>query len=204
MNEEERRKYEAFQYWIQTNTEKGVTTIPDTLCLFVVNLINKLQKENEKLKEERQIVGIPVKNKRDGRIGIVLHQWESGSVAVLESINPRVINTHDSWNTLEIVTDEVKQTQTKCETIPVQIIEDFIKEYQKLGDEFYEKFLETNRTDKDLHDAGLACDAKVDVLKKVLKEGKEFNKAAEEIDKYCKNGGENNDKSNKKQTRKNK
>lgn len=71
--------------------------------------IEKLQKENEKLKKERQIVGIPVRNKRDGRIGIVLHQWESGSVAVLESINPRVINTHDSWNTLEIVTDEVKQ-----------------------------------------------------------------------------------------------
>ena len=70
--------------------------------------IEKLQKENEKFKKERQIVGIPVRNKRDGRIGIVLHQWESGSVAVLESINPRVINTHDSWNTLEIVTDEVK------------------------------------------------------------------------------------------------
>lgn len=82
--------------------------------------------------------------------------------------------------------------------IPVQIIEDFIKKYQKLSDEFYEKFLETNRTDKDLHDVGLACDSKVDVLKKVLKEGKEFNKAAEEIDKYCKNGGENNDNSNKK------
>lgn len=72
--------------------------------------IKQLQEENEELKEERQIVGIPVRNKRDRRIGIVLHQWESGSVAVLESINPRVINTHDSWNTLEIVTDEVKQT----------------------------------------------------------------------------------------------
>lgn len=57
--------------------------------------------------------------------------------------------------------------------IPVQIIEDFIKKYQKLSDEFYEKFLGTNRTDKDLHDTGLACDAKVDVLKKVLKKGKE-------------------------------
>ena len=52
MNEEDRRKYEAFQYWIQTNTEKGVTTIPDTLCLFVVNLIKSLQKENEELKNE--------------------------------------------------------------------------------------------------------------------------------------------------------
>ena len=93
--------------------------------------IEKLQKENEELKEERQIVGIPVRNKRDGRIGIVLHQWESGSVAVLESINPRVINTHDSWNTLEIVTDEVKQTQTKCETIPVQKIKDKIEELKE-------------------------------------------------------------------------
>lgn len=96
--------------------------------------IEKLQKENEELKEERQIVGIPVKNKRDGRIGIVLHQWESGSVAVLESINPRVINTHDSWNTLEIVTDEVKQTQTKCETIPVQKVKDKIEEILNNGE----------------------------------------------------------------------
>ena len=48
--------------------------------------------------------------------------------------------------------------------IPVQIIEDFIKKYQKLSDEF----LETNRTDKDLHDVGLACDAKVDVLQELL------------------------------------
>ena len=99
----------------------------------------RVLKENEELKEERQIVGIPVRNKRDGRIGIVLHQWESGSVAVLESINPRVINTHNSWNTLEIVTDEVKQTQTKCETIPVSLVKDKIEElraeYEYLGED---------------------------------------------------------------------
>lgn len=52
MNEEEKRKYEAFQYWIQTSTERGVTTIPDNLCLFVVNLIKSLQKENKKLNEK--------------------------------------------------------------------------------------------------------------------------------------------------------
>lgn len=91
----------------------------------------RVLKENEELKEERQIVGIPVKNKKDGRIGIVLHQWESGSVAVLESINPRVINTHDSWNTLQIVTDEVKQTQTKCETIPIQKVKGKIEELNR-------------------------------------------------------------------------
>ena len=54
MNEEEKRKYEAFQYWIQTNTERGVTTIPDNLCLFVINLIKSLQKENEELEKENE------------------------------------------------------------------------------------------------------------------------------------------------------
>ena len=95
-------------------------------------LIEYYEQLIKELEEERQIVGIPVRNKRDGRIGIVLHQWKGGSVVVLESINPRVINTHDSWNTLEIVTDEVKQTQTKCETIPVSLVEEKIEELNKL------------------------------------------------------------------------
>lgn len=56
--------------------------------------------------------------------------------------------------------------------ISVQIIENFIKKYQKLSDEFYEKFLETNRADKDLHDVGLACDAKVQVLQELRERGK--------------------------------
>lgn len=99
--------------------------------LKLFNKINEIIDKNKELEEERQIVGMPVRNKRGGRIGIVLHQWKSGSVAVLESINPRVINTHDSWNTLEIVTDEVKQTQTKCETIPVSLVEEKIEEYDK-------------------------------------------------------------------------
>lgn len=100
-----------------------------------LGVIEKLQKENEELK----IAGIPVRNKRNGRIGIVLRQWKSGSVAVLESINPRVINTHDSWNTLEIVADEVKQTQTKCETVPVSLVKDKI---EKLNNESHAEELE--------------------------------------------------------------
>lgn len=117
MNDEEKKIIEKFVEKCNKFDEsveiKGVSVgeeyrILETVCK-VLDLAEKLQKENEKFKKERQIVGIPVRNKRDGRIGIVLHQWERGSVAVLESINPRVINTHDSWNTLEIVTDEVKQ-----------------------------------------------------------------------------------------------
>ena len=127
-NEElKEEKEQAWEEW--NNLEQGSYETEQKLK----QQIKKSQKENEELKEERQIVGIPVRNKRDGRIGIVLHQWESGSVAVLESINPRVINTHNSWNTLEIVTDEVKQTQTKCETIPVSLVKDKIEELKNIS-----------------------------------------------------------------------
>ena len=129
--------------------------------------VNSLKKENEELKEERQIVGIPVRNKRDGRIGIVLHQWESGSVAVLESINPRVINTHDSWNTLEIVTDEVKQTKTKCETIPIQKVKDKI--------EYLEDYIEEN-SDEQGYWGNINPDViygQIEILEEILKESED-------------------------------
>lgn len=108
------------------NAKNGWHGYYDEELMDLGTAIERLIKAYKELEEERQIVGMPVRNKRDGRIGIVLHQWKSGSVAVLESINPRVINTHDSWNTLEIVTDEVEQTQTKCETIPVSLVEEKI------------------------------------------------------------------------------
>lgn len=125
MNEEEKKAIEILKdnigilegkltiKYTNYNTVKAYNTI--------LNLIEKLQKENEELKDK--------------------------------------IREH----TLLISPYYVKEN-----FIPVQIIEDFIKKYQKLGDEFYEKFLETNRTDKDLHDVGLACDAKVQVLQELL------------------------------------
>lgn len=97
----------------------------------IYKALENMLKRIKELEEERQLVGMPVKNKRDGRIGVVLHQWESGSVAVLENINPRIINTHDNWSTLEILTDEVKQTQTKCDSIPVQKVKDKIEELKE-------------------------------------------------------------------------
>lgn len=101
---------------------QGNDSIYDTKLAVMQQQINEKDKRIQELEEERQLVGMPVKNKRDGTIGIVLHQWENGSVAVLERINPRVINTHDSWNTLEIITDEVKQSQTESGSIPKQVV----------------------------------------------------------------------------------
>lgn len=93
-------KEQAWEEW--NNLEQGSYGTEQKLK----QQIKELRKENEELKEERQIVGIPVRNKRDRR----------------KSINPRVINTHDSWNTLEIVTDEVKQTPPPEPQLPTKTI----------------------------------------------------------------------------------
>ena len=48
--------------------------------------------------------GKQVRNKKSGEIGIVLREFAAtGSVQVLERIEPKVICTHDNWNTLELV-----------------------------------------------------------------------------------------------------
>lgn len=107
--------------------------------------IERLIKAYKELEKERQIVGMLVKNKRDGKIGVVLHQWESGSIAVLENISPRVINTHDSWNTLEIVTDEVKQTQTEYESIPISLVEEKIEELNRKEQELQNSISDEER-----------------------------------------------------------
>lgn len=44
-----------------------------------------------------------VRNLNSNEIGIILRETDSGSIQVLESIQPKVINTHDSWKTLEIL-----------------------------------------------------------------------------------------------------
>ena len=41
MNREEKRIVEGFRHWIDTNTERGVTTIPNSLCEKVYKLIVK-------------------------------------------------------------------------------------------------------------------------------------------------------------------
>lgn len=66
----------------------------------ILNLIQQLQ-------EEKKYVGLKVRNKISGKCGIVLHINSSGSIAVLESIEPKVVNTHDSWKTLEVIQNNI-------------------------------------------------------------------------------------------------
>ena len=104
------------------------------------NILSEREQDKARIKEleeERQLVGMPVKNKRSGKIGIVLHQWESGSIAVLENISPRIINTHDSWDTLEIINDEIKQIKTGSDSIPKQKAKEMQARIKELEEDLY-------------------------------------------------------------------
>ena len=123
---------------------KDLDTLYDNdKCLEIKAIENiLLEREQNKarikeLEEERQLVGMPVKNKRSGKIGIVLHQWESGSIAVLENISPRIINTHDSWNTLEIINDEIKQIKTGSDSMPKQKAKEMQARIKELEEDLY-------------------------------------------------------------------
>ena len=54
--------------------------------------------------------------------------------------------------------------------IPKSKIKEKIEKYKKLSNEFYEKFLETDKTNIDIHDAGISCDAKVQVLQELMED----------------------------------
>lgn len=118
----------------QNKTESDYEKFCERRCVAIEHILAEREKDKNKIKEleeERELVGMPVRNKRDGRIGVVLHKWKGGSIAVLEKINPRIINTHDSWNTLEIVTDKIKQIKTKDNSIPKQKVKNKIKELEQ-------------------------------------------------------------------------
>ena len=68
----------------------------------IETVLNHLTKQ-EKMIMIYQNTGKLVKNKIDGTIGVVLREWETGQIQVLEKIQPKVINTHDSWKTLELI-----------------------------------------------------------------------------------------------------
>lgn len=59
------------------------------------------------------------------------------------------------------------------DSIPTQKIKDKIEELEKISNNTYIEFLETNKTDADLHDKGLIIDGKIQALKELLQESED-------------------------------
>lgn len=122
MSEEE--IIETFKHWLEyEKANKDKINKADELIEIQQGLLDLYEQEKEKNKElakqlngafDRGFIskdkikntGKLVKNKIDGTIGIVLREWETGQIQVLEKIQPKVINTHDSWKTLELLEEK--------------------------------------------------------------------------------------------------
>lgn len=66
----------------------------------------RCKNDYEQLKKQFRFTGKRVKNKKDKKIGIILRENITGSIQVLEKIEPKVINTHNSFKTLEFIDKE--------------------------------------------------------------------------------------------------
>lgn len=65
------------------------------------NMYNEQQLND--IQQEYKYTGKQVRNLNSGKVGIILRINKSGSIQVLENIEPEVICTHDNWNTLELL-----------------------------------------------------------------------------------------------------
>ena len=85
--------------------------------------------------------GKQVRNKKSGEIGIVLREFmATGSVQVLERIVPKVICTHDNWNTLELVEERELllnelRLMTSAENFEKYIADASLQELRELREE---------------------------------------------------------------------
>lgn len=93
---EERAKKDLENNTHNLGQEEIITIIREFIrCKNDYNEINNMYK----------LTGTCVINKNDNKQGIILRTFKSGSIQVLEKIEPKVINTHLNFKTLKILDD---------------------------------------------------------------------------------------------------
>lgn len=114
----------------------------------LVENIEKLQKENEKLRKQ-----LNEENKRCMMLAIEKQDY----------FEKYRYNLQQN----ESLTKEFSNV------IPVQKIKDKIEKYKKLSDKFYVKFLESDRYNIDIREKGIKCDAIILALEELIEEREE-------------------------------
>lgn len=114
----------------------------------LVENIEKLQKENEKLRKQ-----LNEENKRCMMLAIEKQDY----------FEKYRYNLQQNENL----------TKEFSNVIPVQKIKDKIEKYKKLSDKFYVKFLESDRYNIDIREKGIKCDAIILALEELIEEREE-------------------------------
>jgi hypothetical protein len=150
MNKEEKRAIEKFRkLGIKKFREEKLTNedLPSYFeFVIILNLIEKLQKENEELK-------------------IVKSAIQTLQINSMEDEKYIVISKSSFFDgSYKHLLDEF---------IPIQKVKDRIEKYKKLSDKFYVKFLESDRYNTDIREKGIKCDAIILALEELIEEREE-------------------------------
>lgn len=150
MNKEEKRAVENFRkLGIKKFREEKLTNedLPSYFeFVIILNLIEKLQKENEELK-------------------IVKSAIQTLQINSMEDEKYIVISKSSFFDgSYKHLLDEF---------IPIQKVKDRIEKYKKLSDKFYVKFLESDRYNTDIREKGIKCDAIILALEELIEEREE-------------------------------
>lgn len=151
MSEEEKKAIANFKYWIDTNTEKGVCYLPDYICAKVLNLIEKLQKENEELKETlkctqnswyedtQKIEEMKKQIDLDNECEIALNSKVMDLEKEIEELEKELYNQKIALNSLYVVCREFLHNNIKNNQIMVSVEEPHLF-YSKANDETVSNF----------------------------------------------------------------
>ena len=159
MNKEEKRAIEKFRKLGIKKFREEKLTNEDLLSYFefviILNLIEKLQKENEELKIKNNAI------KRE-------------SEAYAEEMIRLDTEKQDYFEKYRYHLQQNESlTKEFSNVIPVQKVKDMIEKYKKLSDKFYVKFLESDRYNTDIREKGIKCDAIILALEELIEEREE-------------------------------
>lgn len=136
----------------------------------LLNLIEKLQKENELAKQ----VLIKNSNIADERNELLKENEELKKEIEKQKYINTVINEKGLDKNYE---KALEKTMTKFlknnianDFISKQTVKDKIEKYKKLSDKFYLKFLESDRYNTDIREKGIKCDAIILALEELIEE----------------------------------
>lgn len=152
--------------------ERFIVTRPEYVYI-ILNLIEKLQKENELAKQ----VLIKNSNIADERNELLKENEELKKEIEKQKYINTVINEKGLDKNYE---KALEKTMTKFlknnianDFISKQTVKDKIEKYKKLSDKFYLKFLESDRYNADIREKGIKCDAIILALEELIEEREE-------------------------------
>ncbi len=174
MNEEERKAVEMLNIFRLEHKFFNIRQADnlEANIEIVLNLIEKLQKENE-LAKQALIKKCNIADERNQLLKD--NQKLREYIAIAPNLDEMTAIKYRNIQQDAYIQGRAEEQQKAKQIIhenyiPKQTVKDKIEEYKKLSDKFYVKFLESDRYNTDIREKGIKCDAIILALEELIEE----------------------------------